>query len=833
MKKLIIRCLTILAAFAAGAGFMNYATYMGNRDMTTVMAEATLPVLYAEHEGKFYNETHGYVEPMEGSYMKTSLLGIPRDHRVGIAVEKYNAEIRSMAYEVRSLDMQRLIENGSELAGTDDGRYIHLELNLKDLLDQGEKYLLILKVETDGYEEVSYYFQISYLGENHVEECVDFARLFHEATFQKDTDQELLRKLEPDGTMDGKNLGRVNIHSYPRAVVYGEMPVEQVTEEQIHFTDIRGNVVSLVMEYQIRNTDTGELYQVSEAFCVQYTQSRMYLQDYERTMDRIFHVGSQLVEDKRISFGIQSQELHYRKNEEENVVGFVQGGQLWCYDFGQNRLSRVYGFADGDDARGLYDAHDFRIMKIEDSGSMDFLVCGYINRGLYEGRCGVLLCRYDALMNTVEERYFLPGSRPYEIVKEEVGKLSVVNERNTAWLSWQDRILRIDLTDCSVRILAEGISDGQLEVSGSGDLAAWTGLDGETISLLNTRTGVVTEIPGGEGQMLQVLGFMEEDLIYGTADLSLVGRDMAGQRIVPMHRVIIRGHNGSELREFDYASKGKYVTDVEIIENRIDLSCVAMRADGSFEETLPEPITYTSEPVQERLKLAVTDDEVKRGEYHFLYEGTMKNGSMKQPRVRMVLYEENRVLEPEGTGAEYYYAWSFAGGVRGFGTLSEAVLYANEGAGTVWRNGCELLWERWMRPVRTQIPGFEDLEPSQTGGSSLAQCLSLLLHQKQIYADVPALLEQGMAAWEICRQELKESCILLPGCGLRMALYYVGRQSPVMGITDTGDAVLIVGYDAQNIICYDASRGTLNRMGIKDSTAMFETAGNLFFTYTP
>lgn len=98
MKKLIIRCLTILAAFAAGAGFMNYATYMGNRDMTTVMAEATLPVLYAEHEGKLYNETHGYVEPMEGSYMKTSLLGIPRDHRVGIAVEKYNAEIRSMAY---------------------------------------------------------------------------------------------------------------------------------------------------------------------------------------------------------------------------------------------------------------------------------------------------------------------------------------------------------------------------------------------------------------------------------------------------------------------------------------------------------------------------------------------------------------------------------------------------------------------------------------------------------------------------------------------------------------------------------------------------------------
>lgn len=833
MKKLIIRCITILAAFAAGMGFMNYATYMGNRDMTTIMAEATLPVLYAEHDGELYNETHGYVEPMEGSYMRTSLLGIPKDHRIGIAVEKYNAGIEGISYEVRSLDMQRLIENGGDLPAADDGRYLHLELSLKDLLEQGERYLLIMKVETDGYEEVNYYFQISYLGENHVQECVDFAELFHEATFQKDTDQEILRKLEPDGTMDGKNLGRVNIHSYPRAVVYGEMPVEQVTEPRMHFTDIRGNVVSLVMEFQVRNTDTKELYQVSEAFCVQYTQSRMYLQDYERTMDRVFQVGSQLVENREISFGIQSGELHYKKNEEENVVGFVQGGQLWCYDFGQNRLSRVYGYEDGEDARGLYNAHDFRIMKIEDSGSMDFLVCGYINRGLYEGRCGVLLCRYDALMNTVEERYFLPGSRPYEIVKEETGQLSVVNERNTAWLSWQDRILRIDLTDCTVTVLAEEISGGLLKVSKSGELAAWTGPEGEAISLLSTRTGVVTRIESEEGEMLRVLGFMEEDLIYGTADRARVQRDIAGQQTVPMHRVVIRGHNGSELREFDYASKGKYVTDVEIIENRIDLSCVAVREDGSFEETLPEPITYTSEPVQERLKLAVLDDEVKRSEYHFLYEGTMKNGSMKRPRVRMVLYEENRVLELQGQGAEYYYAWSFAGGTRGFGTLSDAVQYAHEGAGSVWRNGYELLWERWNRPARTQIEGFDALETSGTGGGSVAQCLTLLLHQRQIYADVPVLLEQGMAVWEICAQELKENCILIPGCGLRMALYYVGRQSPVMGITDTGSAVLIVGYDAQNIICYDPAQGDLKRMGIKDSTAMFEAAGNLFFTYTP
>ena len=320
MKKLIIRIVTILLAFMAGAGFMSYATYMGNRDMTAAMAGATLPVLYAEQDGELYNEMHGYVDQMNGSYMKESVLGISQDHTLRMAVQKYNAHIRGLSYEVRSLDMTRLVQDGSDLLTEDDGKYMRVSIDLKDLMEPGERYLFIFTVDTEEHGAVYYYSQISYLGENHVRECVDFAKAFHQATFQKDTNQELLKKLEPDGSTDSKDYGYANIHSYPRAVVWGEMQVEQVTKEQIRFTDISGNIVSLVMNYQIRDAKTQALYQVSEAFCIQYTQSRMYLQNYERTTDRIFQVGSQIVEDGKIDFGIQSQRPNYQKNEEENVI---------------------------------------------------------------------------------------------------------------------------------------------------------------------------------------------------------------------------------------------------------------------------------------------------------------------------------------------------------------------------------------------------------------------------------------------------------------------------------------------------------------------------------
>ena len=94
-------------------------------------------------------------------------------------------------------------------------------------------------------------------------------------------------------------------------------------------------------------------------------------------------------------------------------------------------------------------------------------------------------------------------------------------------------------------------------------------------------------------------------------------------------------------------------------------------------------------------------------------------------------------------------------------------------------------------------------------------------------------LNAGNAAWEICRDELGDSCCLLPGCSLDEVLYYISAGAPVMAVTDTGSAVLIVGYDAQNIVYYEPGQSDLRRAGMNDSSSMFETAGNLFFTGFP
>ncbi len=827
MRKNLIKTGSIILSFLAGILLMSFMTRMGNRDMTTTMADATLPVLYAETNGQLCNETHGYVEEMDGRYMKDTIAAVSLDHQLQLALEKYNAQVKTVSYEVRTMDQSRLIQNGQGLSGEDDGQYVRYTLELKDLLEKEQDYLLILQVETEAQPVVYYYMQLTYLGDNHLKECMDFAQEFHQVTVEKQTDSSYLSYLEPNGTMDGKSLGYVNIHSRSGPVTWGDMPVSQTTDTKVQFTDVTSDVASMILKYEIENTDTRETYQVEESVRVRYTASRMYLLAYERTAEKIFDPGKQLTEDGKVSFGIQSGEIQNKKNTEENVVGFVQQGQLWCYDFGQNRLSMVYGFQNGSDERGAYNAHDFRILKMEDSGSMNFLVYGYIDRGNYEGRSGILLCRYDALVNTVEEQFFLPSDKPFSAMKEDVGKLAVENNDGMAWLSYKGMILQIDLSDCSVKVLAENIDENRIQVSDSGQGAAWTDETAERIYLLDTETAQMKQIRAESGERVRALGFMEEDFIYGTARQGDIREDVTGQEIFPMYRVIIKNHNGGEVREFEYGSKGKYVTDISIVENRIDLSCVQMAGDGSFEEALPEPITYTSENKTTLLCWKTVYDDVKRNELILNYSGTVKTGNMKRPKVKLVIFEGSRTLELESTGTERYLAYAFDGRTKSFDTLSESVQWAYENMGSVWKDGT-CFWSRGTRQVRVTLSGFEEAEEAGMG-NVLEQCIQRMLRQKQIYTEVASETAAGTPIWKICEQELGDNSCILSGCTLDMALYYIDQGMPVAAVTGDG-AVLIVGYDPQNVILWTPGQTELRTMGRGDASAAFADGGNLFFT---
>ena len=841
MKKLVLRIVSIVAAFLLGVLGMGYYLMAGNTDSTAHMASATLPLIYLEQGGRSFNLMHGYTKSMDASSIRDAVLPLPEDREISLRIESPDTAVQDIHYEVRSLDMDRLIEDG-ELEYTQDGDTIRADFQLMDLLEDEGEYLLALRLSLEQDREAYYYTHIANVGETHLAECLELADTIHSALFDKDNTVSIAQYMETDPSADNDTLGFVSIHSRYNQMIWANMEVEPPEGEvRTYITEIENSIASIRLEYELGYTnDEGEAehYEVRETFRIRYTEQRMYLLNYERRVDRIFEPESAVLSENSVTLGILDTEVEYRKNAEENIVGFVQNGQLWSYDAAQNKLSLVFGFREGDDLRGSFAEHAIRILNVDESGSMNFLVYGYMNRGSHEGETGIALYTYDALANSVEERLFIESSRSFAALEAELGGIAYVNNTQQFYLYLGGSIIRVDLNTLEYETLDSGVSPESCMVSADGRLAAWQQEDSlyesETVSVMNLETGTRKTVSAREGFYIQALGFMGTDFIYGEAAQGDVWEDIAGSRIFPMGRVVIQDQHGEQLRASDYEALGKYVVSISIEDNRISLDCVQRSADGGYEEAAPETITSRELDTEEKISLETRNSGDKKREYYFALAEGHGSGKLRQLSPEQVLFEGSRKLALETEAAdERYYAYSFDGSFLGaYAKANKAILEAYDAMGCVVDSRQDYIWKRGGRKTRVELSGMEN--PQQSAGEpSLQAALEILLGRQKIYSDVEAYLAQGYTPYEILKEQSGGRVLDLSGCSVSMIQYYVSQGYPVLALQGGSGAELITGYDQQNIIVTDPLTGESSRRGLNDSTQMYEELGNLFLVCLP
>ena len=710
MKKTILKIASITAAFFLGLMGMGYYLMAGNADSTAHMASATLPLIYLERGGRSFNLLHGYTESMDAAYIRDAVLPLSDDRTISIRIESPDTSVRNVYYEVRSTNMERLIEDGELTDLQRDGDEIRADFQLMDLLEEGEEYLLVLRLELEQGREVWYYTHLSNIPDTHLDECLDFVDTIHNALFDKNNTVSIAQYMETDSTADNDTLDHVTIHSRYNQMIWADMDVQPPSGEvRTYITEIEDSVASIRLEYEVdyvnENGET-ESYEVTEAYRVRYTDQRMYLLNYDRKTDRIFDPSLDIFSDTAINLGILNTEVEYRKNEEENIVGFVQNGQLWSYDAAQNKLALVFGFREGSDLRGSYDEHGIRILDVSESGSMNFLVYGYMNRGTHEGETGIALYTYDALANSVEERVFIESSRSFAALEAELGELAYVNNDQQFYLFLDGNIVRIDLNTLEYENIVTDIEEESCMVSSDGRFAAWhqenSLYESGAVTVLDLETGTGRTVSAQDGYYIQALGFMGTDFIYGEARQSDVQQDIAGNTVFPMGRVVIQDQNGNELRTSDYESLGKYVVSISIENNRISLSCVQRSADGNYTETSPETITRRDVENAEKISLETRNSGDKKREYYFTLSEGHGSGRLRRLTPEQVLFEGSRSLAlGNETADERYYAYGFDGSFLGAYTKANAaILEAYDAIGREADAAPVWIWEPLRIPSR-------------------------------------------------------------------------------------------------------------------------------------
>lgn len=838
MKKTIIRIAVCVVVFLASALIIGSIMNQGHNNMTMEMAPATLPMITMESGGAACNELHGNTVEMDVAYQKDCITLLGEGRQANFTVDTFGREITGISTEVRSIDGSRLIENSEVTGWKANGKSFSVSLTLKDLIDTNTQYSLTLILELEGEQKVYYYTTILWNDDVHISEILEFATDFHGKLYDKEVAKELTKYLEPNSKLtDNGTFHKVNIHSSFQQITWGSLEPVQEDAASIRLTQVSGNVASLLMDFVV---STGEgknkiYYNVEEYYRVRYTSERMYLLDYERTMTQIPDTTRMYANDK-ILLGITDENVDMMESADGNTVVFSDMGQLLSYNAATNGLTVIFSFYDKDNAdrRTLYDNHGIKILDVDEGGNVKFAVYGYMNRGRHEGETGIQIISYDNSLNTIEEEVYIPYSKSYAVLKDEMEQLLYRNRQQHVYFFLENGVYDVDLENRSAEQLVSIRQDDSLQVSENHEIIVWQEGDdinhSNQLNVRNLNTGEQTVIRAEDGEAIRPLGFMGEDIIYGVARESDIRTENSGQIFYPMYKVCISNSSGDNLKE--YGQDGIYIVDCAIEGNQITLSRIQRSENGSYQEILDDQIMNNVEEEPGQNKVVTADIDIYERYVQIQTKTTIDTKTIKVLNPKEVVFEGGRELTLDAVSeVSRYYVYN-AYGVQGiYSAPGKAVKEAYDSAGVVANDRGITVWLKGNRVSRNQIMAIKE-ESVTDQKNSLTVCLDNILRHAGITRNTEYDLAQGKTAIQILEENMTGVQVLdLSGCSLDAVLYYVNQDIPVLAILEDGEAVLVTGFNEFNVVIMEPSTGKLYKKGMNDATTWFAENGNHFISY--
>lgn len=838
MKKTIIRIAVCVVVFLASALIIGSIMNQGHNNMTMEMAPATLPMITMESGGVACNELHGNTVEMDVAYQKDCITLLGEGRQANFTVDTFGREITGISTEVRSIDGSRLIENSEVTGWKANGKSFSVSLTLKDLIDTNTQYSLTLILELEGEQKVYYYTTILWNDDVHISEILEFATDFHGKLYDKEVAKELTKYLEPNSKLtDNGTFHKVNIHSSFQQITWGSLEPVQEDAASIRLTQVSGNVASLLMDFVV---STGEgknkiYYNVEEYYRVRYTSERMYLLDYERTMTQIPDTTRMYANDK-ILLGITDENVDMMESADGNTVVFSDMGQLLSYNAATNGLTVIFSFYDKDNAdrRTLYDNHGIKILDVDEGGNVKFAVYGYMNRGRHEGETGIQIISYDNSLNTIEEEVYIPYSKSYAVLKDEMEQLLYRNRQQHVYFFLENGVYDVDLENRSAEQLVSIRQDDSLQVSENHEIIVWQEGDdinhSNQLNVRNLNTGEQTVIRAEDGEAIRPLGFMGEDIIYGVARENDIRTENSGQIFYPMYKVCISNSSGDNLKE--YGQDGIYIVDCAIEGNQITLSRIQRSENGSYQEILDDQIMNNVEEEPGQNKVVTADIDIYERYVQIQTKTTIDTRTIKVLNPKEVVFEGGRELTLDAVSeVSRYYVYN-AYGVQGiYSAPGKAVKEAYDSAGVVANDRGITVWLKGNRVSRNQIMAIKE-ESVTDQKNSLTVCLDNILRHAGITRNTEYDLAQGKTAIQILEENMTGVQVLdLSGCSLDAVLYYVNQDIPVLAILEDGEAVLVTGFNEFNVVIMEPSTGKLYKKGMNDATTWFAENGNHFISY--
>ncbi len=840
MNRKVIKPVVLSGLFLAALIVFSIITNQDNKDMTTAMKEATLPIVQFYEGNNSVAQLHGYVSEMNITKMRDGIVPVDHTRLLPLKINTYGQKIRGIAYEIRSLDDSRLVAKGNAQEIKEKNNEISANLKIQNILGKGEEYELIV-ILASGKNKIRYYTRLMQTQNDDTQACMDFALQFHEYTFRDDANKFIPKYMDA-ATGDTSTLNYVDLSCTLNQITWADLKPEQMGEPEASFKEINDSYDVITLRYVVTTKGTGgetEYYNVEEYYRLRMTESRMYVLNFERTLNQIFRGENRFITDNnQIQLGIRDKNIEYAVSETGDVIAFVQQGELWCFDRVNNKIVQVFSFlgAEGINARDNWDQHDIKIARVDEAGSIDFVVYGYMNRGDHEGEVGTAVYHYDGLVHTIEEEIFIPSDVSYEILKAQMGQLMYVNEKGTFYLIMDQKLYSIDTDKRTPEVLVKDLKESCYKVSESNQYFAWVDSDKEyksdVIHLMNLKNASVYDIKAKKGAYILPLGFIDEDFIYGAAKKDKVMVAAAGNTVFPMKNLTIMdtSENSHSILKTYEPSRGS-IGSISVEDYTITIHLIK-KSGGHYVAAGTDAIMNREGDTEEKVTVGSTVTDRKETQYQLMMKNGADASKIKMLTSKSVLLENPRDVSVKNKESqEYFYVYKKGDVLLATDEIADAIVCANNHMGVVVDSKQQYVWMRARKSAQTAFSSLK-VNDADKSSSSVVQAVSAMLNYRGNGLSVKELIDNGGTPKSAIENTLKDSVVLdISGCTVEEILFYVSKGSPVFAMTGTDSAVLVTGYTSGSIYYYDPQTHSTRSKSYKDADDWFRKAGYIFFTY--
>lgn len=812
MKNFFKRFLVLLVVFILGVAGTAFLMNNETTDDRSDMNDAVLPEVMVQFGDVLTNRMYGYRQPMEADFVRDSVTPLDTTKKLTLVVNPYDTKVRNLSYEIRTSDGSKVMENRTikSLETGSDG-YLRTEIEISSGLLMNQEYSLQITLSTN-HGDAYYYTRVVSRSATYTEQYAKFAYDFVQMSLDKTQADNLAAYLETSDSASSRNFAGLNINSPLADISWGNLNPQLSKAGIPVIKDINETTASISIEYEIsaqnENGNT-EYYLVTDFYRMRYDETRIRLLDFKRSASEIFDPSLSVISNSGLLLGVRSKDVDYLTNEDGSVTAFTQNGDIWSYVPDTGKFVEIFTFRKDteSDFRDARVEHDIKLLSVENNGDVDFMVYGYMNRGAHEGYSGVGIYHYNNDQGAIEEQVFIPCTESFEFLQEDLGTLSYVNQRGQLFIMIAGNLYQINIEENTYEVLADHIDSDDFGVSVTNAHAAWKSESGDyagQIEFIDFDTMERRRIAPEASQKLDLLGFMNEDLIYGIVLDGDTLPNATGYMIDGITTFRIEGFDGTVKKE--YHQDGLYVAGLTVGTTLMEFTLVQKSGD-IYKGVKKDNIMNNSTAATDKTSVEQTSSSRQGVIVRLTFEDSP---SSEEP---LILYAKVRnagekvvdIQVDKSSVEEVYYVYAGGGLDSVWTDPAKAVQRADKQTGVVLNRAQQYVWERGN--MKTQI----------TLNTT----------------DIPEIIRTASLDVQNLQNGLGDSAkvIDLTGCSLENVLYEVSAQRAVIARTGSDSSVVIVGYDQYNTYLLDPSTGEVKPYGMNDSTALFKNAGNMFITY--